>query len=293
MFPFIAKLRSKFRVEKMCQLLAVSRSGFYKWLTTQASPPSEQSIQREKLTQRIIDVFHDHKKRYGSPRIMDQMKKEGFKVTEKTVGRIMKRQGLRSCVANKFRVATTDSKHNSPISPNLLNQEFDIAAPNQVWVSDITYIPCREGTLYLANVLDLCTRKLVGWALGSRMTNDLVLSALDQAYKAKKPPQGLMHHSDRGSQYASETYRKRLQTYKMISSMSRKGNCYDNADIEAFHSTIKRELIYQTKFATRQEAYDAIYEYIEFYYNRKRTHSSLGFFSPDQFESRYYASLTQ
>jgi putative transposase len=285
--------RSEFRVEKMCKVLNISRSGFYKWQSKQSSPPSERSKQREKLAQRITYVFTDHKQRLGSPRIMDQLRKEGFSVSEKTVGRVMKKLGLRSCMVKKFRVATTDSKHDLPISPNLLDQKFATAAPNQVWVTDITYIPCREGKLYLANVLDLCTRKLVGWALGSRMTVDLVLSALDQAFEAKKPPQGLIHHSDRGSQYASSDYRERLEKYKMVSSMSRKGNCYDNAVIEAFHSILKRELVYQTKFATRQQAYEEIYEYVEFYYNRKRTHSSLGYFSPDYFEAQYYANQTK
>ena len=285
--------RSQFRVEKMCSILKVSGSGFYKWLSRLSLPPSERSKQRKRLTERIVYVFNDHKKRYGSPRIMDQVKKDGFITSEKTVGRIMKEQGLRSCMVKKFRVLTTDSNHDLPISPNLLNQNFAVAAPNQVWVTDITQIPCREGKLYLANVLDLCTHKLVGWALGNRMTVDLVLSALDQAYEAKQPLAGLIHHSDRGSQYASEEYNLRLQKYGMIGSMSRKGNCYDNAVIEAFHSTLKRELVYQKRFVTRQEAYDEIYEYIEFYYNRKRTHSSLGYYSPDQFEVRYYTNQTK
>jgi len=274
----------------MCQVLQVSRSGFYKWQSLQVAPPTERTKQREKLTERITYVFNDHKMRYGSPRILDQVRKEGYLVTQRTVARIMRKQGLRSCVVKKFRVTTTDSKHDSPISANLLNQNFAIAAPNQVWVTDITYIPCREGKLYLANVLDLCTHKLIGWALGSSMTVDLVLTALDRAFEAKKPPEGLIHHSDRGSQYASTAYRERLQQYKMVSSMSRKGNCYDNAVIEAFHSSLKRELVYQTTFKTKKEAYDEIFEYIEFYYNRKRTHSSLGYFSPDVFEARYYAN---
>jgi transposase InsO family protein len=274
----------------MCSVLKVSRSGFYKWHSNQCSPPSERSKQKEKLSKRIAYVFHDHKKRYGSPKIMDQLRKEGYIITEKTVGRIMKKLGLRSCVARKFKIITTDSNHDFPISPNLLNQNFAMAAPNQSWVTDITYIPCREGKLYLANVLDLCTRKLVGWALGSRMTVDLVLSALDQAYEAQKPAEGLIHHSDRGSQYASKEYRKQLEAYKMISSMSGKGNCYDNAVIESFHGILKRELIYQTKFATRQQAYDEIFEYIELYYNRKRMHGSLGYLSPDYFETQYYAN---
>jgi transposase InsO family protein len=274
----------------MCKVLQVSRSGFYQWQTTQALPQSESSKQREKLTQRIAYVFEDHKGRYGSPRIADQLRKEGFSVTEKKVARIMKKLELTSCVVKKFKINTTDSKHDSPISPNLLNQNFTTAAPNEVWVTDITYIPCREGKYYLANVLDLCTRKLIGWALGSRMTEELVITALDRAFAAKNPAPGLIHHSDRGSQYASAEYRKKLQTYKMISSMSGKGNCYDNAVIEAFHSTLKRELVYQLKFATRDMAYNEIYEYIEFYYNRKRTHSSLGYFSPDTFEAHYYAN---
>jgi putative transposase len=277
----------------MCSVLKVSRSGFYKWYVTQSLPPTEHCKQREKLSKRIAYIFNDHNKRYGSPKIWDQLRKEGYVVTEKTVGRIMKELGLRSCVARKFKVITTDSNHDFPISPNLLNQNFATAAPNQSWVTDITYIPCREGKLYLANVLDLCTRKLVGWALGSRMTVDLVLSALDQAYEAKKPAEGLIHHSDRGSQYASASYRERLQSYGMISSMSRKGNCYDNAVIESFHGVLKRELVYQTKFATRQQAYDEIFEYIELYYNRKRVHGSLGCFSPDSFEAQYYANQSK
>jgi putative transposase len=277
----------------MCSVLKVSRSGFYKWYVTQSLPPTEHCKQREKLSKRIAYIFNDHNKRYGSPKIWDQLRKEGYVVTEKTVGRIMKELGLRSCVARKFKVITTDSNHDFPISPNLLNQNFATAAPNQSWVTDITYIPCREGKLYLANVLDLCTRKLVGWALGSRMIVDLVLSALDQAYEAKKPAEGLIHHSDRGSQYASASYRERLQSYGMISSMSRKGNCYDNAVIESFHGVLKRELVYQTKFATRQQAYDEIFEYIELYYNRKRVHGSLGCFSPDSFEAQYYANQSK
>jgi putative transposase len=277
----------------MCSVLKVSRSGFYKWYVTQSLPPTEHCKQREKLSKRIAYIFNDHNKRYGSPKIWDQLRKEGYVVTEKTVGRIMKELGLRSCVARKFKVITTDSNHDFPISPNLLNQNFATAAPNQSWVTDITYIPCREGKLYLANVLDLCTRKLVGWALGSRMTVDLVLSALDQAYEAKKPAEGLIHHSDRGSQYASASYRERLQSYGMISSMSRKGNCYDNAVIESFHGVLKRELVYQTKFATRQQAYDEIFEYIELYYNRKRVYGSLGCFSPDSFEAQYYANQSK
>jgi putative transposase len=274
----------------MCIALKVSRSGYYKWQAKQALPPSEREIQREILTQKIVDIFIDSDENYGSPRVTDQLRKANFKVEEKTVARIMKKKGLRSLMTKKFRVCTTHSNHDFPISPNILNQNFKVAAPNLVWVTDITYIFAREGRQYLASVLDLYTKKIVGFHMASRMTVDLVLSALDKAYEAKKPPADLLHHSDRGSQYASKEYRERLQIYDMISSMSRKGNCYDNACIEAFHSTLKRELVYQKKFKTKVEAQDAVYEYIEFKYNRKRTHSSLGYLSPDRFEAAYYAN---
>jgi putative transposase len=290
MFRFIVEHRSQFRVEKMCRILAVSRSGFYKWQARQALPATERQVQREILTKKITTIFNKDKN-FGSPRVTDQLRKANFNVQEKTVARIMKKEGLRSFMIKKFRVCTTDSNHDLPISPNILNRQFKVAAPNVVWVTDITYIHTREGRQYLASVLDLCTKKIVGFQMGSRMTVDLVLSALDKACEAMNPPAGLLHHSDRGSQYASKEYREKLQSYKMISSMSRKGNCYDNACIEAFHSTLKRELVYQEKFKTKAEAQHKIFDYIEFKYNRQRPHSSLGYLSPDRFEAAYYARL--
>ncbi len=275
----------------MCRILEVSRSGYYKWKAKRTLPASKREIERKLLIKKITALFLDSDKNYGSPRITNQLRKANFNVHEKTVARIMKKEGLRSLMVKKFRVCTTDSNHDLPISPNILNRQFKVAAPNVVWVTDITYIYTREGRQYLASVLDLCTKKIVGFQIGSRMTVDLVLGALDKAYEAKKPPKGLLHHSDRGSQYASKEYRDRLQTYEMISSMSRKGNCYDNACIEAFHSTLKRELVYQVNFKTKAEAQQKIYDYIEFKYNRKRPHSSLGFLSPDRFEADYYANL--
>jgi putative transposase len=212
----------------------------------------------EMLTQRIKYLFEDFKKRYGSPRITVELRKEGLKVSEKTVGRIMKKHGLISCMVKKFKVTTTDSKHENPISPNLLNQKFHVAAPDQVWVTDITFIRTRQGMMYLASVLDLCTKKIVGWRFGDRMTLDLVVLALDQAYEARRPSPGLLHHSDRGAQYSSNEYRAKLLQYGMISSMSRKGNCYDNAVIESWHSTLKRELVYPKKFNTKQEALEEV-----------------------------------
>ena len=212
-------------------------------------------------------------------------------MSERLVGSLMNESGLRACVSKKFRVSTTDSNHNEPIAPNVLNQNFKTTAPNKVWVTDITYIRCREGRMYLASVMDLFTRQIVGWTLGDRMTEDLVLSALDKAYTAKKPPKGLLHHSDRGSQYASKEYRKRLKKYRMKASMSRKGNCYDNACIESFHSVLKKEFIYCTRFKTKSEAQQEMFEYIELFYNRKRIHGSLGYISPIQFEVQYYKNL--
>jgi putative transposase len=267
-------------VEKMCEVLEVSRSGYYKW---RSAVPSEQELQKIKVMERIKFHFYDSEKRYGSPKITHLLRLEGFPTVERTVSNYMQELRLRSCVSRRFKVITTDSNHNLPIAPNILNQNFATSRPNKVWVADITYIPCREGRLYLASILDLCTKEIVGWRLGDRMTTELVLGALEDAYKAKKPKKGLLHHSDRGSQYASKEYRAKLVTCKMTASMSRKGNCYDNACIESFHSILKKEMVYCKKFKTKQQAYEEIFRYIEFFYNRKRIHSSLGYLSPVQY----------
>lgn len=271
---------------KMCTVLQVSRSGYYKWLASEAS---ERQMRREKLSARISWHFHDSEETYGSPRIHRELVKEGWIVSERTVGLIMRESGLRSCMARKFRVATTDSKHDMPIAPNVLEQDFSATKPNEKWVADITYIPCRQGKLYLASILDLYTKQIVGWKLSDRMTTDLVLDALNEAYAAKKPEKGLIHHSDRGSQYASKEYREQLTHFEMKPSMSRKGNCYDNACIEAFHSILKREFIYsRPKFKTKDEAQQKLYRYLEFFYNRKRSNSTIGYMSPIRFEQLYY-----
>lgn len=278
-------------MEKMCTVLDVSRSGFYKWCQGKANENAYQR-RRKALLARITWLFLDTKKRYGSPKITALLREEGWIVSERTVSKLMQENGLRSCVSKKFKVTTTDSNHTNPIAPNVLNQQFRTTAPNKVWVTDITYVPCREGRLYLASVMDLYTRKIVGWKLGDRMTTDLILEALDQAYAAKKPARGLIHHSDRGSQYTSEEYRARLKKYKMKASMSRKGNCYDNACIESFHSVLKKEFIYCTRFKTKSQAQQEMFEYIEFFYNRKRIHGSLGYVSPDRFEAIYYKKIS-
>ncbi|WP_338113337.1 IS3 family transposase [Paenibacillus artemisiicola] len=281
--------RSEFRVEKMCSVLEVSRSGYYKWRTAASS---ERQQRKAKLTDRIAWHFYDSDTRYGSPRIYQELKKEGWTVSERTVGFIMRENGLRSCMSRKFRTTTTDSNHELPIAPNVLQQDFSATKPNEKWVADITYIPCRQGKLYLASILDLYTKQIVGWNLSDHMTTDLVLEALKRAHAAKRPGKDLLHHSDRGSQYASNEYREYLKKLGIKASMSRRGNCYDNACIEAFHSILKRELIYcHPKFKTKQEAYDQMYRYIEFFYNRKRSNSTLGYISPIRFEQLYYEKL--
>jgi transposase InsO family protein len=269
----------------MCEALDVSRSGYYKW---RESEPSEQKKTKIAVMKRIRYHFNDSEQRYGSPKIAYMIGLEGYKTTERTVSNYMQELGLRSCVSHKFRVmTTTDSNHEFPIAPNHLNQQFAVDRPNKVWVTDITYIPCREGRLYLASVMDLCTREIIGWRLKDRMTTDLVLGALQDAYKAKRPKGELLHHSDRGSQYASKEYRDQLSAYKMKASMSRKGNCYDNACIESFHSILKKELVYCKRFKTKKQAYEEIFRYIMFFYNRKRIHGSLGYKTPAAFAAQF------
>ncbi|SDY03893.1 Transposase InsO and inactivated derivatives, partial [Paenibacillus sp. CF384] len=247
----------------------MSRSGYYKWVNRK---PSGQEKRRQELKKRIQYHFYGFKQRYGSDKIAAKLRQEGLEVSTKTVSNYMKDMGLRSITVKKYK-ATTNSKHKMPVYDNVLNRQFQPDAPNRVWVADITYIATQQGWVYLASLMDLYSRKIVGWSLGERMTKDLVLEAFDKAVENQKPPKDLIHHSDRGSQYASTEYRERLTNNLMVGSMSRKGNCYDNACIEAFHSVMKKELIYQTKFKTRKQAYDAIYEYIELEYNRMRIHS--------------------
>jgi putative transposase len=269
----------------MCKVLKVSSSGYFKWRKHQ---PSQQELHKERIKERIVFHFHDSVKRYGSPKITKMLEKEGYQISERTVSIYMQELGLRSCVSKKYKVVTTDSNHDHPIAPNKLNQNFTASEPNKVWVSDITYIPCREGRLYLAGILDVCTREIVGWKLYGHMETKLVLDTLTGAYEAKKPGEGLLHHSDRGTQFASKEYRQKLQEYGMEASMSRRGNCYDNACAESFFSILKKELIQGRKFKTKEQAYTEIYRYIEFFYNRKRIHGSIGYVSPVQYAQQFY-----
>lgn len=267
----------------MCAILNVSRSGYYAWTTRKES---ERSKRRNRLEVQIRRVFLEARRLYGSPKVTQILRQQGVQVSEKTVARIMKELGLKSRTVKKYK-ATTNSRHNLPVYDNVLAQKFSAQAPNQVWMADITYIPSKEGWLYLASIMDLYTRKIVGWHMDKRMTKELVLEALDQAYRRQRPQDEVLHHSDRGSQYASHEYQERLKKYGMKGSMSRKGNGYDNACIESFHSILKKELVYLETFSTRAEAKKRIFEYIACFYNGKRIHSSIGYVTPNQCERTY------
>ena len=265
-------------------MLNVSRSGYYKW---KDRPESNRARQHREWTDQVKEVFDESRQLYGSPKVAVKLQQQGVDISARTVTRIMKEQQWRSRTVKKYK-ATTNSKHNLPVQKNVLDQDFTASKPNEKWVTDITYVATEEGWLYLASVMDLYARKIVGWHTSDRMTKELVLQALRQAHGRQQPENEVLHHSDRGSQYASHEYQKQLKVYSMIGSMSRKGNCYDNACIESFHSIIKKELIYLNKYATREEADRSIFEYIEVFYNHKRIHSSIGYCTPAEFERQYY-----
>jgi transposase InsO family protein len=269
----------------LCAALEVSASGYYDWCRRQVQPgPRAQEDVR--LAQHILQIHADSRQTYGSPRIQRALTKAGHAHGRNRIARLMRRHSLSGRAKGRFRVCTTDSNHDQPIAPNRLPAQPAPSAPNQIWVGDITYIPTAEGWLYLAGVLDLYSRRLAGWAMSEHLDTPLVLAAWNMALTQRQPPAGLVFHSDRGVQYASHDYRDALQHAQTIASMSRKGNCYDNATMESFWSTLKHELIYRRSFATRAEARQAIFDFIEVFYNRLRLHSSLGYLSPIDFESQ-------
>ena len=278
---WIEEHRATWPVAVQCDVLDVSRSGFSGW---RKRAPSEQS-QRRELLRVEIRAIHEEKRKdvYGSPRIHRELAARGRLCNVKTVAWIMKEQGIRAKMARKFKV-TTDSKHDRPVAPNVLDRAFEQTGANQAWVSDITYIPTREGWLYLAAVEDLYTRKIVGWSMSERLKSRLVVDALEMAIERQLPRDGLLSHSDRGSQYASEHYQDLLKRNGIRCSMSRKGDCWDNAPMESFFATLKKELVFFEDYATRDEAHQSLFESIEMFYNRVRRHSALGYKSPAEFE---------
>jgi len=283
-FQWIEEHRELWNVNVLCEVLDVSRGGFYVW---RDRPKSDRSRRQRELTDQMRAIHAErHKDSYGSPRMHQELIARGYEVCENTVAQLMKDQDLKSSTKKKFR-HTTDSNHRHPVAENVLNQQFQQEKPDQVWVSDITFIPTREGWLYLVCILDLYSRKVVGWSMSDRMTKDLVLSAMKMALLRRRPGAELMHHSDRGSQYCSQAFQRLLREEQITCSMSRKGNCYDNAVMESFFATLKKELVHQADYQTRAEARRSIFEYVELFYNQVRLHSSLGYLSPAEYERQY------
>jgi putative transposase len=267
----------------MCAMFAIERSGYYAWLKRK---PSKRHRANDELDKKIIQLFNDHKNRCGSPRITKDLHEAGESCSKNRVARRMKHLNLYAKPKRKFRV-TTDSKHNLPVAANLLNRDFTASAPNQKYVGDITYIWTNEGWMYLAVVIDLYSRAVIGWSIQATMTRQLVCDALMMALWRRGFPRGVLFHSDRGSQYCSDDYQKMLKQHGFICSMSRKGNCWDNSVAESFFNSLKTELIYTETYATREIAKQSIFNYIETYYNRVRRHSYIGFIAPEKFESQY------
>jgi transposase InsO family protein len=281
-FAFIVEHLNDQPVELSCEVLEVSRSGYYAW---RERPDSLQSRRRTELAAKIQAVHVENRRVYGSPRVCKALRASGERVSENTVAKIMRRSGLRARVKRKFVPRTTDSVHDRPIASNVLDRRFEASSPDRKWAGDITYIPTDEGWLYLAGIIDLCSRRIVGWSMADHLETDLVSDALRMAVSRRRPGRGLLHHSDRGVQYASDAYQSLLSEHGMTVSMSGKGDCWDNAVMESFWSTLKTELVHHEHYATREQARKSIFEYIEVFYNRKRLHSSLGYVSPEAFEA--------
>lgn len=272
----------RYPIRVMCRALAVSAAGYYAW---RSRPESARSIQTRILRSAIRVIHQESRETYGSPRIWDALVKQGHHVGEHRVARLMRQDGIRAKTVTKWR-ATTSSSHGLPVAANTLDRQFRASQPNRVWAGDITYVWTREGWLYLAVLLDLYSRAVIGWAMGPRLTGALTEQALRMALTTRQPTAGLLHHSDRGSQYAARSYQQLLTTHGITASMSRKGNCWDNACVESFFGTLKRERVYPRQYATRSDATQDIFEYIEGFYNRTRRHSMLGYRSPAEYEAQ-------
>ena len=280
-FRFIEDHRDSYPVRLMCTVLEVSPAGYYAW---RERPVSERTKSSAMLLAAIRQVHQDSGGRYGSPRIHAVLRKQGRGVSRGRIERTMSRHGIRAIMAPPRRVRTTDSRHGLPIAPNLIARDFTAPAPNRVWLADITYIPTAEGWLYLAAVMDLFSRKIVGWAMRDHLRAELASSALDMAVRQQRPGARLLHHSDRGVQYASHEYRSILSGADITASMSRKADCFDNAPMESFFHTLKTELVHRRKYQTRAEAQRDLFAYIEGFYNRTRLHSAIGYIAPIEME---------
>ena len=283
----VERHRSEFPVVLMCRVLGVARSGYYAWRKRE---PSARARSNERLRLEVRAIHRATRERYGSPRVHAELRARGERVSRKRVARLMRQDGLRGRKRRRFRT-TTNSRHANPVAPNVLERRFsveEIAGPDRVWAADITYVPTREGWLYLAVVLDLASRLVVGWSMGETLESTLAVRALEMALHGRQPGEGLLHHSDRGVQYASYEYRALLEGREVVASMSRKGNCWDNAVAESFFATVEIELLQGADWHTRNQARRAIFEFIEVWYNRQRRHSSLGYLTPAEFDKRLW-----
>ena len=281
-FAFIRRHTGEFPLDVMCRVLEVSASGYYAW---RHRPESRRSREDRRLLLEIRAIHRQSRRRYGSPRVHHELRGRGFRCGRHRVARLMRDDGLEGTFRRRFRV-TTDSKHRWPVASNRLARQFEVSRPDTVWAGDITYIPTRGGWLYLAVLLDLCSRRVVGWAMSPRLGRRLPLAALEMATGRRRPRASILHHSDRGSQYASKDYRQALSDEGFVVSMSRRGDCYDNAPVESFFATLKKELVAGEVFYTREQARREIVDYIESFYNSWRRHSALGYLSPAAFEEQ-------
>ena len=286
-FQFIEEHRHELPVRRMCHVLQVSVSGYYAW---RGRPKSAREMANETLSQKVEEVFFGSFETYGSPRVYQELKAQGIACSENRVARLMKLRGLKAKQARRYR-STTKRNRRDAVAPNLLQRDFTAERPNQKWLTDITYIPTGEGWLYLAVVLDLYGRRVVGWAMSQTMSTDLTLAALGLAIQTRKPERGVIHHSDQGSQYTALDYQAALNARGIQASMNSVGSWYDNAPTESFFGTVKSELINHCQYQTRDEARTQVFYYIEAFYNRRRLHSSLGYLSPEAYEKRYYQLL--
>ncbi len=280
MYKFIHAQKAEFPIVFSCRVLGVARSAYYRWLS---GCRSTRSIEDRRLEVKIRAIHTNHKGRYGSPRIHRELREYGHRVSRKRVARLMSVQGLTGRSPRRFR-KTTDARHSQRIAPNVLNRNFIVDARNKVWVGDVTYIPTRQGWLYLAVLLDLYSRRVVGWAMSDTIDTRLVLDALRMAVRSRKPRPGLLHHTDRDGRYASDEYRTHLRSHGLVPSMSRKANCWDNAVAESFFATLEKELLDDEVFFTRTHARQCVADYIENYYNNRRRHSHLDYVSPLEYE---------
>jgi putative transposase len=287
-FKWIDDHRDHWEPARLCRVLCVSRSGYYAW-RKRRDQPGVRAKRRAQLIEQIRAAHEESRGLYGSPRIHAVLAEKEIAVCVNTVAILMKNAHIRSKITRRFRVKTTDSHHDYQPAENLLDRQFNAMAPNRKWLCDITYVPTEEGTLYLASVLDVFSRRIVGWSMATHLRSELCLDALKMALSRRQPAEELLHHSDRGTQYACDAYQQLREQHGISCSMSRSGNCYDNAMMESFHGTLKNELVYQQpgcRFSSIQESRHMVFEFIEVFYNRQRRHSALAYLSPETFEAR-------